>query len=218
MLLDYTADQAKQRRYVRLEDQFGRWWGAQVEKSTGDPCSEVSPFGGWSDPLKTPNIYLRPPHHEDGTTVSGKINVDFDRWMDSIRGSEEDWNVAIQAAGKETYKITTRAERLEWPNDPILQAIAGPRPLPTLETLMKARDGDKRLLGGGVSEATTEIHPVDITYREFVSENRRDEFGKVRKFAAIAKLWNEHKANLKDEEVDEVVEKKEIPELEEVEA
>ena len=83
---DYTADQMQQRRHVRLEDQFGRWWSAQIEKSTGDPCSEVSPYGGWNDPLRTPNIYLRPPRHEDGTTVSGKIEVQFDRWIDSIRG------------------------------------------------------------------------------------------------------------------------------------
>ncbi len=110
---NYTANQMNQRRYARLEDQFGRWWGAQIEKSTGDPCAEVSPVGGWNDPLNTPNIYLRPPKHDDGTTISGRIEVDFDRWMDSIRGSEDDWNQSIQV-GKQPKEVVLP---LAW-NDP----------------------------------------------------------------------------------------------------
>lgn len=207
---NYTADQMKQRRYARLEDQFGRWWGAQIEKSTGDPCSEVSPVGGWNDPLNTPNIYLRSPKHEDGTTISGRIEVDFDRWMDSIRGSEEDWNQSIQVAGKETYKITTVEERKLWAEDPVLKAIAGPRPLPTLETLMKARDGDRQLLGLDRDVKTQTVHAADMSYTEFVTENRRDEFDRARPMAEIGKLWKEHKAFLKGEEVVEVIETEEV--------
>ena len=209
---NYTANQMNQRRYARLEDQFGRWWGAQIEKSTGDPCAEVSPVGGWNDPLNTPQRYLRPPQHEDGTTISGKIEVDFDRWMDSIRGSEDDWNQTIQVAGKETYKITTVAERRQWAEDPVLKAIAGPRPFPTMEMLVAARNGDRNLLGLATDVKTGTLHPETMTYTEFVSENRRNEFGKARPMAEVGKLWKEHRAFLRGEEVltdekDEVTEK-----------
>ena len=196
MRLDYEADQAKQRRNVRLQDQFDRWWGTAVEKSTGDPCCEISPFGGWADPLNTPNIYLRVPKHEDGTPINGRIEVAFDRWIASSKGAMEDFLNTIDEAGKVTYKITTRDERLEWPDDPILQKIAGPKPSPTVETLIKARDGDRKLLGLDKDVKTGITSPADITYTEFMVENRNDEFGKSRTMVAIGKLWKEHKAFL----------------------
>ena len=198
---NYTADQMNQRRYARLQDQFGRWWGAQIEKSTGDPCSEVSPVGGWNDPLNTPNIYLRPPKHDDGTSISGRIEVDFDRWMDSIRGSEDDWNQSIQVAGKETYKITTVEERRLWAEDPVLKAIAGPRPLPTLETLTQAKNGDRGLLGMRIDPETKSVIPADMTYKEFMVENRRDEFGKARTMVEIGNLWERQKRLLAEDEI-----------------
>jgi hypothetical protein len=207
--MNKSADQAKQRRNVRLEDQFGRWWGTAVEKSTGDPCCEISPDGGWVDPLNTPNAYLRVPKHADGMPIPGKIAVTFDRWIESVQGSTEDWDKLIDKAGRETYKLVTREERMEWPKDPVLLALAGPRPLPTVETLIKARDGDKTLLGLTTNAQTGETHPADITYKEFMVENRRDEFDKPRTMAAIGQLWKEHRAFLAD-----VV----IPEPEPVEA
>ncbi len=146
MKFDYSADQAKQRRAVRLEDQFGRWWHTYVEKATGDPCCGISPID-WADPMATPQIYLRVPRHEDGSTVAGKIEVQFDRWIESIRSSTEDWLNTIDEAGRVSYKITTPEERALWPQDEYLMKIAGPKPLPTVETLMAARDGDRQLLG-----------------------------------------------------------------------
>ncbi|KKK70244.1 hypothetical protein LCGC14_2925920, partial [marine sediment metagenome] len=125
--------------------------------------------------------------------------VDFEGWMDSIRGSEDDWHQSIQVAGKETYKITTMEERKQWAEDPVLKAIAGPRPLPTLETLMQARDGDRQLLGLNKDVKTQAVHPADMTYMDFLAENRRDEFGKTRTMVAIGQLWKEHKAFLEEE-------------------
>ena len=215
MRFDYSADQAKQRRDVRLEDQFGRWWGTAIEKSTGDPCCEISPVGGWSDPLNTPNIYLRVPRHEDGSTIAGKIEIQFDRWITSIRSSTEDWLNTIDEAGRVSYKVTTPEERALWPQDEYLKKIAGPEPLPTVETLMRARDGDRQLLGLTKDVKTGTTHPADMTYMEFVVENREDEFGKFRNMVTIGKLWQEHKAFLKGEEP-EVEEAVKV--LEEVEA
>ena len=216
MLLDYSADQAKQRRWVRLEDQFGRWWGTYVEKSTGDPCCEISPFGGWNDPLNTPNVYLRVPHHEDGTTVSGKVEVAFDRWIDSITGSESDWLKTIKEAGAVTYKKTTPEERRLWPEDPELQEIAGPRPFPTLDMLKKARNGDKKLLGLDFVAKTGAMNAGHMTYLEFVNENRKDDTGRTRPMAEIGKLWKEHRTFVEEQE--EIAELGELPKLEKIEA
>ena len=222
MLFDYTADQAKQRRGVRLEDQFGRWWGTSIEKTTGDPCSGIAPWGGWTDPLNTPNAYLRVPKHEDGMPIPGKLRVAFPEWIASVRGSEDDWDMAIQQAGKETYKITTREERLDWPNDPVLQGVAGPRPYPPVEILEKARDGDRQLLGLNMDVKTKSIHAEDMTYLEFVKENRCDELGKSRQMSEVGRLWRLHNAYLVEDakliEQLEATEEAEIAELEEVEA
>ena len=151
MDIDYShgmdKGQRTQRRNVRLKDQFGRLWGCSIEKSTGDPCTGISPFGGWADPLGTPDAYLRVPKHDDGTPRAGEIEVDFDRWISSVQGSMDDWNLAISVAGKVEYKNYTPKDRKEWYSDPILRALAGPEPSPTVETLTKAMNGDPDLLG-----------------------------------------------------------------------
>ena len=151
MQVDYShgldKGQRTQRRSVRLEDQFGRLWGCSIEKSTGDPCTSINPFGGWADPLGTPNAYLRIPKHDDGTPRSGRIVVDFDRWIASVQGSMDDWNRLLEVAGKMEYRVYTAEERKKWRDDPILRAHAGPEPTPSVETLKKAQAGDKDLLG-----------------------------------------------------------------------
>ncbi len=204
--LDRVADQARDRRGVRLEDQFGRWWGTSIEKSTGDPCCGISPFGGWEDPLNTPNAYLLVPKHDDGMPIPGKIRVAFPEWIASIKGSQDDWDKLIEVAGRIEYKNYTPADRAEWAEDPILLRHAGPKPYPTVEMLEKAMGGDRVLLGLDYNVNPGMAQAADMTYREFVQDVMTD--GKS--MAAANRLWKEHRAFLEEDEIGEI----ELPNLE----
>lgn len=196
MEVDYShgmdKGQRTQRRSVRLKDQFGRWWGCSIEKSTGDPCTSVNPHG-WADPLETPGNYLRVPKHDDGSPIAGEIKVVFDRWISSVKGSNDDWKRLLDVAGKMEYRIYTPEDRKKWPEDPILREHAGPEPYPTVEMLERAKAGDKELLGLVEKEPdvfTPSPPAEDMTYREFVADLRPKGYD----MKEIGALWKEHKA------------------------
>ena len=198
MDVDYShgidKGQRTQRRRVRLEDQFGRLWGCSVEKSTGDPCTSINPFGGWADPLGTPNTYLRIPKHPDGTPRSGRIEVDFDRWIDSVKESMDDWERLLEVAGKMEYRVYSPEQRKTWRDDPILRAHAGPEPTPTVETLEKAKAGDKDLLGLNVPKkvAAASLRTRVSDWTDFVQSMKGQGYSPKE----LGELYREGKKNL----------------------
>jgi len=204
-MFDYTADQAKYARDTKLKDQFGRMWHCTISRKTGQPMGCPSPIG-WDDPLKTPNSYLTVPLWEDGEPRTDEVLVDFESWIADVDQNSVHWDMAITVMGEKKFPLASSEERDKWPENPHLTKEAGPKPFPSRETLIKAMNGDRDLLGLRFDTKTQTIHPVDMTYRDFLTENRRDEFGKTRTMVAIGQLWKEHKEFLEEEVTEDVTE------------
>ncbi len=189
MYVDYKADQALGRKNARLRDQFGRLWGTTIEKSTGDPCGEVAPFGGWADPLNTPNVYIVVPKFKDGEPMPGRVEVDFDAWVADVEINTKHWHEAIELMGKTKFPYATSEERDGWPTNPHLTSEAGPLPSPDIVTLRKAKAGDPELLGNPVPG---EDEPVKMTWKRFMSSQQ----GQGHSTSRIAQDWKDYKAGL----------------------
>ena len=200
-MFDYTADQAKYMRDTKLKDQFGRLWHCVIDKKAGQPTGCPSPIG-WNDPLNTPNSYVTVPHWEDGTPRTDEVLVDFEGWIADVEQNNTHWDMAITVMGEKKFPLASSEERDKWSENPHLTKEAGPKPFPSRETLIKAMNGDKGLLGLRRDAQTQEVIPIEMTYREFLVENRRDEFGRVRPMAEIGALWKEHKEFLEEAKED----------------
>ncbi|KKL97924.1 hypothetical protein LCGC14_1829570 [marine sediment metagenome] len=200
MLFDYTADQAKYMRDTKLKDQFGRLWHCTVDKKTGQPTGCPNPIG-WVDPLNTPNSYLTVPHWEDGSARTDEVLVDFEGWIADVEQNNTHWDMAITVMGEKKFPLASSEDRDGWAENPHLTKEAGPKPFPSRETLIQAKNGDRKLLGLDKDVRTGATNPIDMTYQEFVAENRRDEFDKTRTMVAIGVLWKEHKDNLAMDEM-----------------
>ncbi len=215
-MFDYTADQAKYRRDTKLKDQFGRLWHCVIDRKSGQPTGCPSPIG-WNDPLKTPNSYVTVPRWEDGSARTDELLVDFEGWIADVELNNTHWDMAITVMGEKKFPLASSEDRDGWTENPHLTKEAGPKPFPSVETLMRARDGDRELLGMGKKKKEPTVNPVEMTYQEYVAEHRVDEFGKTRQLAVIAAEWDRHKAHLKEDRL-RAEEKIKIAEPEKVEA
>ena len=140
--------QAQQRRNVVARDRFGRVWSFSIEVKTGDPTGLIG-TGGWADPLRTPQRYMRVPKTEFGMPNYGTVDVDDERWITDQAHYTDQWESQFLeiAANKFPggFDVTT-----VWDN-PWIKKLAGPKPFPSVECLRAAFDpthpASKALLG-----------------------------------------------------------------------
>jgi len=216
---DGKVDQQAYRTTVKAVDQFGRNWAYRIEKSTGGACSTIAPYGGWSDPLATPQKYL------NTKGQLGKVKVELQQWVDDLKRADREWMENLYDIGRQLYqKATGPKEIKEWPQDHYLLRHAGEKPGEALlqcrkqvakgefvrlvkldddgepletpiEILQRAMSGDIELLGGEMSgaippeEDTPE--PTDVSWPKFRAEAIRN--GKTEEQASAA--WAVHKAS-----------------------
>jgi hypothetical protein len=172
-------DQAKYRRTQIAHDQFERPWAQVIEIKTGDPCgSNGHPFQ-WTDPLSTPQQYIKVPRDEAKRPMLGRIHIDFDQWIFDLKESYDDWKKFLFQIGKMRYKKTSPEEVAKWEDDAYLLEDAGPQPGAQLmhlaiegetrpeQIIKRASEGDDTLLG---VVGTREGH---ITWQSFLHEGTK---------------------------------------------
>jgi len=216
------VDQAAYRDFVRAKDQFGRGWAYSIEKMTGGACGAIVPYGGWSDPLATPQKYL------NATARTGEVTVELERWVTDLKKANIEWKESLHSNGRLLYKKASGPKEIaEWETDEYLIGQTGPKPGEALlhlvrrenvngepvvtrlnildddggsletpvEVLQRAISGDIDLLGGEVSGATAPVaEPTSVTWPKFKAEMNRQ--GKTDDEASVA--WAVHKATMEE--------------------
>lgn len=140
--------QADKRRDMNLTDQFGRLWLAAIDRDTFDPVGHVTPawsHTGVSDPLQTPQQYLKVLRDPYGNPQLGRIEVDLDRWIRDQEGATKEWKTRLWNIGRDMQKNAFNPKTCE--TDDYLLHLTGPKPWPSPAILRQAKAGDRVLLG-----------------------------------------------------------------------
>lgn len=146
-------DQQDKRRYMKLVDQHGREWGANIELKTGDPTGTIDPK--FKAPIYPPARYLK----VDSRREYGRVTIDYTGWAGMLRRAWTHWNTQLQKKARQMYDAAA-AEKLENP-PPALLAEVGISPEP-IEPVLAAEHGDPWVLG-----LTTERPPwADLFFPE----------------------------------------------------
>jgi len=139
--------QPEQRTDMQVEDQFGRRWLYSMENKTMEPTGLIDRVG-WSDPLNTPQKYLRVPRNKFGRPELGKLEVQFGRWIEDqyheLEG-EAGWRANLWNIAQQKFPGLTTVEEME--AHPVIRKLAGPKPWPSVEALERAAGGQPCLLG-----------------------------------------------------------------------
>jgi len=116
-------------------DQFGRLWLMSVEKKTNQPCGGID-SAGWSDPLKTPQKYLKVPKNEFGQFDSTRLDVRDKEWIIEQERAEREWRRSLLEIAQQKspggFTVET-VEQNEW-----FMMLAGPKPWPSSAALKAA--------------------------------------------------------------------------------
>lgn len=138
--------QAEQRRDRNLPDQFGRKWLVCLELATGEPTGGIIP-AGFTDPLHTPQKYLKIPRDADGQPAMDRMLVDIDLWITEFEEADRAWLQQLMENAQLMYKRMDRAQMADLPSDPYIVRLTGPRPKPNVAVLRRAKAGYKPFLG-----------------------------------------------------------------------
>jgi len=158
------------RRDFNAPDQYGRLWLATIEIATGDPTGMIEP-AGWIDPLHTPQKYLTIRNAMAFAHSGAPVHVDLDRWARDQQVHDEEWKRSFFAIGQKVYQNRFDAKdelrKIGTPDeDEYLMSLAGPRPWPSVEVLLKARAGHRKLLG---------LDPLDRETRKLLGQETLDD-------------------------------------------
>ncbi len=128
--------QADQRQSFNKPDQWGRSWLISIEKATGDPTGQILP-AGWSDPINTPQKYLRVPRHQ------ATMSVEYEPWIADMKAADRDYRQQLNVIGHRLY-----GEKFDARKKPTQHMLdyAGPPPVDWRE-IERAANGDRELLG-----------------------------------------------------------------------
>lgn len=155
-----VLSQADKRRDTNLTDQFGRRWLAAIDRDTWEPVGHISP--AWSvaddavsDPLHTPQQYLRVLRDDHGNPQINRLDIDIDRWIRDQETATKEWKTRLWNIGRDMQKNAFNPKTAE--EDEYLLHLTGPRPWPSPAVLLRARKGDKRLLGIDPMDRDTRI-------------------------------------------------------------
>lgn len=123
---DENFSQATVRTYAVFTDQFGREWGADVERKTMQPCGPLAPK--FQAPMYPPRQYI---HITD--TMRMRCFVDLASWLRHLEERHRDYSdvVVREAQRLFTDKYHTAFERLpdgrvKPTNDALLHRVGGP--------------------------------------------------------------------------------------------
>jgi hypothetical protein len=135
--------QASQRAYRIFLDQWGREYGADVEKATLHPCGPFHPR--FRAPIMPPKMYM-----VITDTVRGGLVVDTHRWLTDVMQREQDWRervreVAPKMFGARAVNAIANFDISEM--DPELLNFVGPMPFPSAEVVRAIRAGNEWVLG-----------------------------------------------------------------------
>lgn len=136
-------------------DEFGRKWGAPVEKGIGEPVCGLSPMG-WTAPLETPGLewlkgLFAPPSGRvvrlgpDEPGEQRKVLIDWDGWIDQQEQNE----MMMDQRGTEIAKKMAKDDAIALVDKPTKAFLIerGPSPFPPVDIIQMMRDGDKWALG-----------------------------------------------------------------------
>lgn len=204
--------QADERRSYNIADQFGRSWLIEIELKTGEPTGVIQP-AGWTDPLRTPQKYLRlkAPTQLGG----GGLYVDVDRWVEDHRQALTEWRKSLWIVGQQKYQNKFDPRVAE--EDEFLLTMTGPKPWPSVEVLQAlptdtGYQGKTPLtpthrkalgvptledLSADLSATMPQAQPLEpgaTTYKAFLAEALKQ--GKT--MAEAAELWHLHKSALEE--------------------
>ena len=180
--MEKKLDQAKYRRGMYLVDQFNRKYGTMVDKESGFPASGINP-DGWSDPLETPQKYIRMVQDSEKRPIPGKCHIHTDEWIDDQRRATKEWFRLLHVAAQQAYKKLTPEMIADLENDSYLTDIVGPKPFPSPEQIEEY-----------VASVNPNIAPEALTYADFMKEGR----AKGHEVQQIALAWKAHKENLQE--------------------
>lgn len=138
--------QADQRRDRVVRDQFNRKWLVAIEIATGEATGAITKVGGWKDPLKTPQHFLRLAKDQDGFSTFS-LEIQFTDWLAQQRDAETKWYDSLPEIALRIYKRLDRNEGGLLEYDPLISREAGRKPWPSSAVIQAAMNGDKQYLG-----------------------------------------------------------------------
>lgn len=175
---DENFSQSTVRMYAIFTDQFGREWGADVERKTMHPCGPLQPK--FHAPMLPPREFIRVTD-----TLRRRVFVDLDAWLRHLQMRHTDYaDMAMREAQRLfTDQYHTVLERLNdgrilTKNPALLQRIGGPPEPFEIVQAMKAKN--RWILGLKNPDGSTPRRPkhplVDEWFPEKVEVKVRDPF------------------------------------------
>ena len=215
--------QQDQRDEYDLDDQFGRTWHVTVEKITGDSTGATNRVGGWDDPLRTPQQFIR---MRKGARRNAVLSVEIamQEWIEQQQREEEIWVRRMQEVAIGLYKKFNPEDVPHLENDAMVRAATGRKPWPSSVVLEAAMAGDRQYLGlekldtehrkalglpvllsrDVIAKADVSVpHPVAETispppdnYPDFVQWAFKTQG--VRSLTEVGKMWQDHRTRMKE--------------------
>lgn len=128
-------------------DQHGRSWHAEVEISTGHPCSPLTP-DGWTAPLDVPRNYisiLRGKRTRGAQRETYDLRIEYDRWITDWMESGKRWDADAMKKAIELKVPAAERRAGQFPSEVLL--AVGPRPGAKIEAVRAASQGHPYVLG-----------------------------------------------------------------------
>jgi hypothetical protein len=131
------------RRFQMFWDQHGRKYGANIEIKTGDPTAGIERIG-WSAPLLCEQKYLEVTKDSDGTTIPGRLTVNYEAWIRDVAQQRQDHLERLGFFAQALYGEKAGAA-IKQPT-PELRRLLKSDPAP-VEPIYAAMKGDPWILG-----------------------------------------------------------------------
>jgi hypothetical protein len=146
--------QEEQRRVESFLDQHDREYVANIEITTGDPCSTITPMG-WLAPLG-PDWFrgmLMPPEHivqmvprMERARRRYQLHINYEQWLREIDERNDAWDRRLADLARSSTKGLGFAEMIENPPAALLDYL-GPKAFPPRVFIEAMAAGDPWSLG-----------------------------------------------------------------------
>ncbi len=151
-----VKSQADKRRYETFRDQHGRFWGANIEIETGDPCEVLSPQG-WtapSEPSWAKGLFMPPEDvvkmvpRAERAKKGYQVFVNYSLWLEKWDTRDIDYHkkMADYARGMNKTGAVNIAGLLKNPTPDLLRQVGQP-PFPPREFIQAMSANNKWVLG-----------------------------------------------------------------------
>lgn len=132
--------QADFRKMHNATDQWGREYLVTIEIASGDPTGPINQ--NYTDPLNTPQKYLRVPRHAPYT-----VEIDYSLWVAELKERNADWeSIFAEYCQNENLDVDDLLSRPpKTAKERAAFKFAGPRPQ-SWENVEAASKGEKKFL------------------------------------------------------------------------